>query len=198
MPQDACQSGPEVESTTHLHGLDGTTLAADGVNVMTTRHVTGGKGLTARIGRRGSASVELAIIMPTLVVILFGIIEIAALAKDTIALNHLAREGVRCAAVGATPTIISAHINASASGIDLNRLTTLHEYRTFNTATLTYSAWVALGSADGRNNAVAGDQIRVTLTYRHALVTGGLFPGMSADSNDGTMGIGATAAMCRE
>lgn len=165
---------------------------------MKTCHAIGGKRTAGRTGRRGSASVELAIIMPTLVIILFGIIEVASLGKDTVALNHLAREGVRCAAVGATPTLISAHINASATGIDLSKLTTLYEYRTFNTATLTYSAWVALGTADGRNNAVAGDQIRVTLWYGHPLVTGGLFLGMADDSDDGNMTIGATATMCRE
>ncbi len=49
---------------------------------------------------RGASSVEFAIILPVLILILFGILEFGLTYRDYLAITHAAREGARMAAVG--------------------------------------------------------------------------------------------------
>ncbi len=48
---------------------------------------------------RGASTVELAIILPVLILILFGIFEFGLAYRDYLAITHAAREGARLAAV---------------------------------------------------------------------------------------------------
>ncbi|MDI6815909.1 MAG: pilus assembly protein [Actinomycetota bacterium] len=48
----------------------------------------------------GASSVEFAIILPVLVMILFGIFEFGLAYRDYLAITHAAREGARMAAIG--------------------------------------------------------------------------------------------------
>lgn len=49
---------------------------------------------------KGASAVEFAIILPVLVLILFGIFEFGRAYRDYLAITHAAREGARLAAVG--------------------------------------------------------------------------------------------------
>ncbi|NCO65679.1 MAG: hypothetical protein COW32_05980 [Candidatus Aquicultor secundus] len=49
---------------------------------------------------RGASSVEFAIILPVLILILFAIFEFGLTYRDYLAITHAAREGARMAAVG--------------------------------------------------------------------------------------------------
>lgn len=49
---------------------------------------------------KGASSVEFAIILPVLILILFGILEFGFVYRDYLAITHAAREGARLAAVG--------------------------------------------------------------------------------------------------
>ncbi|MCL5291695.1 MAG: pilus assembly protein [Actinobacteria bacterium] len=49
---------------------------------------------------QGASSVEFAIIVPVLILILFGIFEFGLAYRDYLAITHAAREGARLAAVG--------------------------------------------------------------------------------------------------
>lgn len=148
--------------------------------------------------RRGTTTVEFALVAPLLIFLLFGIIEFGIMVKDVVGLNQAAREGARVAAVGATPTTLDARVEGSAPGIPSGQIVTLYEYRSYDENTASWSSWTALGAANGENDAKPGDQIKVSLTYPHALVTGQLFSGLADNPEAGTIDLHAAIIMLRE
>jgi len=151
-----------------------------------------------RSRQRGTTTVELAIVAPLLIFLLFGIIEFGLMVKDLVGINQAAREGARTAAVGATPATISARIAGSAPTIDTGQLTTLYEYRSYDEDSSTWGNWTVLGTSDGQNNASDGDQIRISLEYPHQLVTGGVFASLADDPEQGTVSLETAIIMRRE
>ncbi len=144
----------------------------------------------SRMGRRtGVATVELAIVLPVLTMLLFGVIEVGALVRDVSALNEVA--------LGAEPGTAEARMAAVSGHLDTEQMTVLCEYRTFNEETETFGPWTALGINGDQNNAGGGDHIRVTLRYPHTAITG-LFPGMTDGDDTRTMELDASATMRRE
>ncbi len=156
------------------------------------------RGRRARGPRSGISTVELAMVLPLLLVLLFGIIEFGLIVKDVMGINQAAREGARAAVVGATPSIIDVRINGAAATLDVNQLTKLYEYRHLYEDTATWGEWTVLGTCDGDNNAVDGDQIRVSIDYTHQLVSGGLFSGLADNPEEGTMTLSSAIIMRRE
>ena len=141
------------------------------------------------IGRRGasrqagSVTVEMAIIAPILVLLLFGTIEMGLLFKDSLTLSQASREAVRVAAVGDTISDITTRAKAAAPALTSANITVTQQYRTYSGGT--WSAWTTLANNAGgtANNAPSGSQIQVTLSYPHTLITGGFF---SSLENPGT------------
>jgi len=131
----------------------------------------------------GSLSVEMAIVTPILVLLLFGTMEMGLLFKDSLALNSACREAARLAAMGATTTDVSIRARAAATTLVPANVTVISQYRTYLAGL--WGPWTILGNnSDGtNNNAPSGAQIRITLTYPHALVTGSLFASLA---NPGT------------
>jgi len=150
------------------------------------------------MSRSGATTVELALVAPLLIFLLFGIIEFGLMVKDVVGLNQAAREGARVAAVGATPTTLNNRVVSAAPTIQGANIVTLYERRSYNEDTGTWSEWTALGTVDGENDAAQGDQIKVTLTYPHPLVTGRLFSGLADDPEQGTITLRAAIIMLRE
>ncbi|MCX7597448.1 MAG: pilus assembly protein [Armatimonadetes bacterium] len=144
----------------------------------------------------GTATVELALILPIVLLMLFGIIEMGLLFKDHLMNQQAVREGARAAALGATPAQISSAVSAAASTLDPSKLSIRSEYRVWSGTG--WSGWMTLGTSnDGTaNNAPPGAQIRVSSTYRHRLVTGALFRWM-ADEPQTNVIILRAAAICR-
>lgn len=64
--------------------------------------------------QRGQATVELALIMPLLILLMLAIVQIGVLVHTRVLVTHAAREAVREAAVGASGSAVSAA--AAASG----------------------------------------------------------------------------------
>jgi len=148
--------------------------------------------------RRGTTTVEFALVAPLLIFLLFGIIEFGIMVKDVVGLNQAAREGARVAAVGATPATLDNRVIGSAPGIPGDQIVTLYEHRSYNEDTGAWTAWTALGTLDGENDAGRGDQIKVSLLYPHALVTGQLFSGLADNPEQGTVDLHAAIIMLRE
>jgi Flp pilus assembly protein TadG len=123
----------------------------------------------------GSVSVEMAIIAPILVLLLFGIIEMGMLFKDSLTLSQACREAVRVAAVGDTTSDITTRAKAAAPALNTATITVTQQYRTYSSGT--WSAWTTLAnnSAGTANNAPSGSQIEMTLSYPHTMITGGFF-----------------------
>ncbi|NMA02289.1 MAG: pilus assembly protein [Clostridia bacterium] len=67
-----------------------------------------------RESNRGQALVELALILPLLLLLIFGIIEFGRVFSTQLMVAHGAREGVRQATVGASDQVIFEKVKASA------------------------------------------------------------------------------------
>jgi Flp pilus assembly protein TadG len=86
--------------------------------------------------------VELALLLPVVVVLLLLVLQVGLLARDVLLVTHAAREAARAAAV--EPTVAAArHAAREASGLTADRLR------------------VELAGGRGR-----GDRLEVTVTYR--------------------------------
>jgi hypothetical protein len=73
----------------------------------------------ARRRDRGAAAVEFALVLPVLLLIIFGIIDFGRMLTAKITLTEAAREGARAAAlVGSAEA--SARINAVVAGLDID------------------------------------------------------------------------------
>jgi Flp pilus assembly protein TadG len=146
-------------------------------------------------GRKGSTTVEFALVLPVLMVLLFGIVEFGLIFKDVLAINQAAREGARAAAVGSTTTTVSNRVTSSAATLTTANLTITSSYRTYNNGV--WSAWTSLANSGEVNAAPSGAQVRVAVSYPHNLVTGGLFSRI-ADPNSNRITLNTSMVMRRE
>ncbi len=71
---------------------------------------------TSRPDERGAVAVELALLLPLLITLLVGIIQMGLAFNAKLTLTHAAREGVRAAVIGADP--LAAVLDAATS-VDL-------------------------------------------------------------------------------
>jgi len=113
---------------------------------------------------RGSVSVEMALALPFLLLLLFSIIEWGLISRDALALGAAARSLSRDLALGKIP----GPEEVDAPGIAPDRLTITYELSPWDKNTRTWGDWVPLG-ADG---AESSDRIRATLSYEHPVVFG--------------------------
>lgn len=90
----------------------------------------------------GQATVELALLLPVIVVLLLVILQIGLIARDVVLVTHAAREAARAAAVDSAPGAARAAAE-DAGGLQGDRLTV---------------------RATGRGE--AGSRVRVRITYR--------------------------------
>ncbi|MGD9495167.1 MAG: TadE/TadG family type IV pilus assembly protein [Armatimonadota bacterium] len=152
------------------------------------------------IPRRGSVTVELAMVVPLLVFLLFAILEFGLLVQRRSELGQAAREGTRQAAVGATPTRIAAEVASVTGTLDPALLTQSYTFRVWNAATSTWGPWQTLGVNDTgtENNASSGNQVRVRLEYRHRLLLPGLMGQVMHADEDGYLTVVAATVMMRE
>ena len=124
--------------------------------------------------RRGIVSVELALTLPLLLLLLFAIAELSLVFADESALANASRQAARAASLGQTiENVQSVAINTVPSNITLTTSNIAMQHRTLTSGT--WSAWTNLADVSNNgvttNNAASGDQVQVTLTYAHPLVT---------------------------
>jgi hypothetical protein len=70
---------------------------------------------------RGQATVELALGLPLVAVVLLALVQVAVVARDAVLVTHAAREAARAAAVGADEAE-AARVGARSSGLAPGRL----------------------------------------------------------------------------
>jgi len=148
--------------------------------------------------RRGTATVELALVLPTLIVLVFGVIEVGLLVRATLAVNHVANEAARAAAIGTTPAQIDASLPAMSPGINAQLITATYTCRTWDEETQTWGPWVTLGSSGTENDAASGSQVMVEFQYPYGMVFARLFGAMLHASDDGTIPLSASMVTIRE
>ncbi len=74
---------------------------------------------------RGQALVEMALVLPILIMLIFGIVEFGRILNTYMTVTELSREGARKGAVGGTDSEITATVqnNAAAVGLEVSDLT---------------------------------------------------------------------------
>ncbi len=151
-----------------------------------------------RIGNRGAATVEMAIVAPLLIFLLFAIVEFGLIVRDVIQVHEAAREGARVAVVGATTTTIESRATSALSPLDPTKATVIFEYRRWDFSTGSWGSWTPLQDAGPVNEALAGDQIRVRVRYPHQLIVTGLFGAWADGGAGGIKTVQAATVMRRE
>ena len=150
----------------------------------------------------GSVTVEMVLVTPILLVLLFGIIEFGLIFKDIAILKQATREGVRSAAVGETTSHITSQVEASAATISPDALTIELKYRLYSGGWPSWDSAPALGNIGSgetaQNDAPQGAQIRVQVSYPHQLISGRLFSGLADNPDSQTMTLTTSSIMRRE
>ncbi len=155
-----------------------------------------------RPANRGSITVEMVLVTPILLVLLFGIIEFGLIFKDIAVMKQATREGVRTAAVGETTTEIINQVKASAATISPEDLTIELKYRVYSGGWPSWDTASTLGNVGSgetaQNDAPQGAQIRVEVSYPHQLISGRLFSGLADNPDSQTMTLTTSSIMRRE
>lgn len=108
----------------------------------------------------GAVAVEFAILVPIMLIIVFGIIDFGVAINRSMMLDNAAREGARKGSLGATSTEIRNVVASDTQGIP----GTVHVDVTCRTP-----MGVACSSYDSQ--AESGGSVRVTVSYDHPWVT---------------------------
>ena len=140
--------------------------------------------------------VEIALVLPVLLLLLLGIIEFGLILNDQLLLRQSAEEGARAAAVLGKPVgdVTSVTVEAAKPTVLQPGMVQV-EY--FDPSS---KVWLPAGDiADGSGNDVPrGAMIRVSIVgYRHRLVTGSFFSFLPG-CQDGTLAMTASAVRGRE
>ena len=108
----------------------------------------------------GAAAVEFALVVPILLLLVFGIVDLGLMVNRDTMVNNASRDGVRAASLGATRAQVESVV-ATNLGVPATEVVT--------TVTCTKPDGVTCTSYDGQ--AVSGGTAVVTVTYEHALVS---------------------------
>ncbi|MCD6359989.1 MAG: pilus assembly protein [Armatimonadetes bacterium] len=141
------------------------------------------------MARSGASTVEVLLVLPILVVLVLGLVEIMALARDAHALNQAAHSALECAAAGGAPNLIDACVDEACAPLPGDQVIRLYEYRSHDDGPGKPKDWAVLVPMGSFNNAQPGDEVRVTLRYNHKLATGRLFAAFASDQNAATITI---------
>jgi len=137
--------------------------------------------------RLGVVTVELALLAPVLLLLLFGTVELGWLACEKALLSLSARAAVRVAGLGLPTDQVVAEVFSTGENLNEEALTVTLDYR-IPDGEGGWSDWQPLANvtqgSETVNSAPPGAQVRVTLTYVHQLLVPSLF-GMLADDPDG-------------
>jgi Flp pilus assembly protein TadG len=72
--------------------------------------------------QKGQSLVEFALIVPVILLLLFGMFDIGRVLFSAVALEQAAREGARVASVGKTNAEVIASITSATTGLDSSRV----------------------------------------------------------------------------
>ncbi|MDW7650964.1 MAG: TadE/TadG family type IV pilus assembly protein [Bacillota bacterium] len=100
--------------------------------------------------QKGQALVESALVLPIILLLLLGMVELGRVSNAYLAVMHAARHGARYGAVGATNDEIISRVLSSAAHLDSTNLTVL------------------INPESGRQS---GQDIKVTVTYPITMLT---------------------------
>lgn len=136
-----------------------------------------GLNIKRKSSSRGQATVEFALILPVVLTLLLGTIELGYLAHNHLTMANAAREGARAAAVGKVKSDVESRISAMVSGQNLTVTPTL-EYFDEDPAVNAWVQWTDAypankqdASANTVNGIPSSYLIRVTVQSPHQQLT---------------------------
>jgi hypothetical protein len=137
--------------------------------------------LRAPAGERGASAVEMAIVLPLFILLIFGIIEFGLLMRDQLTASNVAREYARIASVKPAEELsgLPAEMKDRAAELGLisEKVTTSIQY--YDTED---STWYAVDES-----VPSGAEIRTRVVYDHPLITQIIFPSKASMVLTGTV-----------
>ncbi len=136
------------------------------------------RSLRVRRRRSGVALLEFALVVPMLLLLVFGILEFGWYAKNSLAVSNAAREGARAASVGRSTTDIDARVrNSLASQGGVAQPITIEMMRDDGDDSNGYAYIIPLGgdTCSGttcKNDAPMGTMIRIRVSAYNRSLTG--------------------------
>jgi hypothetical protein len=150
----------------------------------------------ARGPRHGVVAVEMAMVAPILLFLMFGIVEFGMMFHAQMQLNNMTREAARVAAIGAQPAAVLTRLGSSGI-INTDDMDISIEYRTY-LGSGSWSSWQTLATGTDYNTALAGSEVRVTSVFDYHLTVGALFASLVDRPAERTQTLRATMTMRRE
>ena len=119
-------------------------------------------------GERGAAAVEFALVLPILMMLVFGIIDFGYVINRDTMLNNATREGVRAASVGASAAEVEAVVKSGLPGMSTAVTVSVTCLKPTGAACASYAA-----------DATSGGTAIVKVDYTHYWITpiGQIFSG---------------------
>ena len=111
--------------------------------------------------RRGQSLVEFALVLPLFLLILAGIVDFGMGLATSITVTNATREGARLGTVNPSSAAVIARVQASATGLDVSRLTV-----TVTCLEVSGSTYVACSGAPWQ----PGDSMVVVSTYNYRML----------------------------
>lgn len=148
--------------------------------------------------------VELTIASVLLLTLVLGMLEIGIMLSRYMGIGEAARASVRSAALGSMIGVVSQRATDTLNVLGLlsSGTTSVNmQYRTYDKAAGVWTGWLALGDGPNGYNSAPCDadydsQVRVTITYTYALITGSFLS--SVLGSNGNVTLRSTSIMRRE
>lgn len=147
--------------------------------------------------KRGVASVEAAIVVPIMALILFGLGELGLMLRAGHELNSITRDAARSLSAGEAPHVVMLRISEASTSLDHQQMTVTLQYRTYSGNGTWNTTWYTVQANGDENTAPTHSQVRATLTYDHRLLLPGLLQFLVDDPEQGSRRLTASATMLR-
>jgi hypothetical protein len=146
--------------------------------------------------RAGAVAVELALVLPALLAVLLGIIEMGRLFEAQAAMGHAADKAIRKAVVGASVESVTSSVLLDTACLDGPDATVELEFRRWMYDH--WGDWQTVATTEDGNSAPATSQVRVSVDIDHQLLAGGFFARMLGKAPIGSLELHVTRHLSRE
>ena len=146
---------------------------------------------------RGVASAEAAIVLPILLLLLFGIAELGLMLRAGFELNSMTREAARALAAGEGESVVMLRISEAGTALDLAQMTVTLEFCAYQGSGTWSSTWQPVQSNGDFNTVPTHARVRARLTYNHRLLLPGMLPFLVDDPEQGTRTLRSSVMMMR-
>jgi len=99
-----------------------------------------------KLNRKGQSMVEMALVLPIIIVLLMGMVEFSRIFGSYLLVAHASREGARMASIGRTDAEIKANITSKVNILDVSNLQII--------------------LTPGENSRVTGEDVKVSVKYK--------------------------------